>query len=148
MGKSIMKIHSHIKNGKPIQNRGDIQKAYDSNEGKNITITINRRKEKRSNDFNAYYWGVVVKMIKMAIDDTGDVVTINDVHDLLRGKFNTKQFGLIEVPQSSANLSTPAFATYVERCRFWANDFFNIEIPDPGEEITDHIDPDFNGGEK
>jgi len=99
--------------------------------------------------------GVFVKMIKMAIDtQTGDVVTAEDVHDLLKGKFNAKAiYGKMDiyggtmqpVPQSTANLSVQGFATYTEQCRMWGNDFFNIQIPEPDERDEDlnKIDKDF-----
>ena len=153
----LIKINSHIKNGKPIQNRGMIQKGFESFEGYNITVTIERKKEKRSTSANAYYWGVVIKMIKLAIEEqTGDVTTSNDVHDMLRGQFNTREIRisksssdrLINQPQSTATLTTWAFAKYVEHCRFWANDFFNIEIPEPGEDISGKIDDDFEEFDK
>lgn len=150
-----MKIHTHIQNGNPVQNRGKLFEVFAKFEGKNVTITVERRKDKRSNNANAYYHGVVVKMIKMAIEEqTGEVVTPGDVHEMLKGMFNFKPIYSFDceitdetpgqrIPQSTANLSTHAFAKYVERCRFWGNDFFNIEIPEPNEDIGEHIDEDF-----
>lgn len=147
------KIHSHVQNGQLIQNRSKLFESIAKFEGKNITITVERKKEKRSNNANAYYWGVVVKMIKMVVEEqTGEIVTAQDVHDLLKGQFNSKSIikgdidsdlSIVKIPQSTATLSVPGFAKYVENCRLWANDFFDIEIPEPNEEISEHIDEDF-----
>jgi len=140
------KIKSHVRNGKLMLNRGVVSNTISKFEGKNIIITIEREKppenSKRSIKQNAYYHGVVVKMIKMAIDDaTGDVVTTEDVHDLLKGRFNFKaihtkncNFRVTSIPQSTQDLSTSAFKLYTEQCRMWGNDFFNIEIPEPDED--------------
>lgn len=138
-----VKIKSHIRNGKLFSNRGLFVKSLESFEGKNILITVEKEKEKRSNAANRYYWGVVVKMIKMAIDEqTGDVVTIDDVHDLLKARFNPLDIqradkkSVSRIGKSTADLSVPAFASYVEKCVLWGNDFFNIQIPEPGEDLT------------
>jgi len=71
-------IHSKIVNGKCATNKGSISKAFEQFEGKEITITIEKKKRKRSNEQNAYLWGCVYPLVKMQFYETcGEVFTID-----------------------------------------------------------------------
>jgi hypothetical protein len=37
------------------------------------------------------------------------------------------------IPTSTARLDTLEFIDYTEHCRLWANEFFGLNIPLPGE---------------
>jgi len=82
-----------------------------------ITITLGPRRYVRTLHQNAYYHGVICKMIA---DKSGH--TPREVHEALKRHFSVK---------STATLSTRAFNLYIERCQALAAEFFDIIIPDP-----------------
>jgi hypothetical protein len=55
-------------------------------------------------------------------------------YELLKQKFSPKWFmNELAVPTSTARLDTIEFVEFTERCRVWANEFFGLQIPLPGE---------------
>ncbi len=79
--------------------------------------------QKRSVDWNAYYFGVLIKYIT---DETGEDGL--KVHDFFGFKFlrltkNTRK--------STASLNNGQFECYVLRCRVWAYEVLHIFIPLP-----------------
>lgn len=98
-----------------------------------------RYRPRRSDAQNAYLWGVVYPLIGDTVracgnDDTSD----DDVHLMLRAKFLrrtvvNRQTGeaMGVVVGSTADLDTAAFSDYVEKCRQWAAEMLDLEIPDP-----------------
>lgn len=106
--------------------------------GKSVAIRFERRGTKRSDPANRYYWGVVIKEIAIRLRDLGnDWLTDEDVHDLMKLKFNhedviSAEGELLEVPKSTAILTKTQFSEYVDRVRMWASGFLEINIPDPG----------------
>ena len=55
--------------------------------GKEIEVTIQRKKKHRSSPQNRYYHGVVVEMIRAGMKDMGDDVTPDQVHEFLKWRF-------------------------------------------------------------
>lgn len=102
-------------------------------EGKEISIVIKRYHKGRSADQNAYYWGVVVKMIG---DEIG--MTMDEAHDLLRGRFlrrgilyNKKRYW---TTLSTRDLDTVGMEDYLTQIRTWASfEFKGMKIPLPNE---------------
>lgn len=82
----------------------------------------------RSLSQNAYYHGIVVKLIA---DHCG--YEPEDCHQALRTRFLSEpgELGLARV-RSTTELDTREFTEYVERCRQLAAEM-GINIPDPGE---------------
>ena len=74
-------------------------------------------KKVRSHDQNAYYWGVVLKLI---CDFTGDMP--EDMHNALGIKFLKKitKSGL-ETRRSTADLETMEFEEYLSQIRAWSS---------------------------
>ena len=104
-------------------------------EGKRVEVTVERLKHPRTNSQNRYYWGVVVKTIAQHTGHDPE-----QIHELLKHKFSPKwHFPYGEgrltngIPTSTTRLDTLAFSEYVEKCRMWANDFLNLNIPLPNE---------------
>jgi len=79
--------------------------------------------KKRSIDWNAYYFGVVIKYIT---DETGEDGLV--VHDFLGFKFLrlTKS-----TRRSTASLNNNEFECYALQCRVWAFEVLHILIPLP-----------------
>lgn len=106
--------------------------------GKEIEVTIQRKKKHRSDPQNRYYWGVVVEMIRAGMKDMGDAVTVEQVHEFLKWRFlrvqkvdeNTGEV-LYEYAGSTRKLGTIAFSEYVENCCKFAGEYLGVEIPLP-----------------
>lgn len=81
-----------------------------------IELVIRRPSFDRSKDFNAYYWGVVLKLIS---EHTGEFP--KDLHEKFKGMFGIG---------TTTNLSSKSFADYVE-CICACAAELNIIIPPP-----------------
>lgn len=107
-------------------------------------ITITKYKKKRSLSQNAYYHGAIIPAVKQGLIDMGfEAHLLNNeaVHELLKGKFLKKDIAndegqFIAITQSTTELSTTDFITYIEEIQKWASEFLNIYIADPGEQTT------------
>lgn len=101
-----------------------------------VVLTIAKQKSKRSQQANAYYWSVVVKMIA---DETGQ--DTESVHEFLKREVNAQHVEMVNkatgevyeawVGGSTAALNVGDFYSFVERSRAWAGQFLGLEIPDP-----------------
>lgn len=115
------------------ENPNAFKAAFYGHEGKRVKVTIERFRNMRSGNQNAYYWAVVVPMIGEAIGEDDK----NEVHDLLRAQFNYEILVIgeqeIRKPKSTAKLDTTEFSAYIESVRRWASKFLSLYIPDAGE---------------
>lgn len=107
--------------------------AFYPHEKKRVRITVERFRNRRSDEANAYYWGVVVPMIQDAIGEEDP----ETVHEMLKAEFNYEILAIgnkeIRKVKSTAKLDTKEFSEYVERVRKFASEFLSLYIPDPGE---------------
>ena len=106
-------------------------------------ISFEKPKKQRSNQQNAYYWGIVIVIIKSCLKSTGNNLSENDVHDLLRLKFLKETISIkeetgevIERVKSTTELTTSQFMDYIAEIQQFAAEYFDVIIPDPNEEIT------------
>jgi hypothetical protein len=119
-----------------IQNRMRFDQDIKSHPDADVIITI-RNKGKRTSAQNSYYWAVVVKEVMLRFRQLGHDVNDDNVHEFLKGKFNTKKVAnqhgeLAEMPYSTTELNKEEFSNYCEMIKMWAADFLEITIPDPG----------------
>lgn len=138
-----IQIKTSVTNGKLIRNRNLILEAINSYEGKELLITFEKPKKQRSNNQNAYYWGIVIVIIKSALKSTGNNLSENDVHDLLRLKFLKETISIkeetgevIERVKSTTELTTSQFMDYIAEIQQFAAEYFDVIIPDPNENLT------------
>lgn len=115
--------------------RADVARLF---RGKEVEITIQRRRKHRSAPQNRFYWGVVVPMVQAGIKDLGDELTTEQVHELLKIRHLKetkidKDTGelLYEFVRSTAALSTGEFMEYIERCAQFAAEYLGVVIPQP-----------------
>lgn len=98
----------------------------------NYRIYICNDRKQRSLQQNAYYWGVVIKLIS---EHTGYLT--NETHKKLAFMFNPEMIEVkgkaYKIPRSTTELNTKEFEEYLEQIRVWAWQELNIEIPEPGE---------------
>ena len=99
--------------------------------GQTVEVTVERRRKRRTQEQNAYYWGVVIRMIaeecgyRTAEEQQG-------VHNALREMFLPRK-GKLQIASSTATLDTVQFTDYIEQVRQWAAEELGIYIPDPNE---------------
>jgi len=140
-----MKIISEVKDGKLKRNRKLITDTIKSFEGKTIEITIEKNKKKRSNEQNAFYWGVVIPMVEQAYyDANGERVDKNYIHYSILIKncapfktmVNEETGEVLELPYTSSELTTTMFCEYLISIQKFCAEWFNIVVPDPNENIS------------
>ncbi len=116
------------------------KKTFEQFKGKRVELTVKQWHKTRSNSQNAYYWGVVIEMITFAINDLGNEFDKDTIHEYLKGLFlkTTKEIidnstGLVtEIAyiKSTTKLTTIEFENYIEKCKQFAAERFDINIPD------------------
>ena len=83
-----IKVISKVLNGKLIRNRAKVKQAIQNFEGKEIELIVRRKTNHRSNQQNAYYFGVVIPMTIQAIENEwGEVWDIDKAHSLYKSMF-------------------------------------------------------------
>ena len=107
----------------------------------NVKITIERNHKTRGLQQNRYYWGVVIDIIAGLLTEAhGEDVTSEEAHELMKSKFNFVEIAnestgeVINLPLSTAKLSTMDFEIFIEKCRNFAYEFFGVQIPLPNEQ--------------
>lgn len=131
-------VFGKVENGKLIaDDPALLQAAFRCHEGKRVEFQVKRFRKARSLDQNAYYWKVVVHLVKDAIGEDDDEAA----HEVLKFECNSEMRTIgkgedrreYRHPLSTALLSTVEFEAYTERCRKFAAQFFGIYIPLPNE---------------
>lgn len=105
-------------------------------DGKDVRVVVGKIQKSRSNKENAYYWGVVLKLIGEEIG-----LSTDETHEALKILFLKKHVDVqvknkvepVEYVRSTASLSTIEFEEYLENIRMWAASFLNCQIPLPNE---------------
>ena len=107
--------------------------------GKAVTITIERKRRSRSIQQNRYYFGVIVEMITRQLIADGWEVSKEDVHEMMKVKFATKELfnestgEVMQTTRSTTDMSTTEFEEFNEACRRWAAEILGMNIPDPNQ---------------
>jgi hypothetical protein len=132
-----------IKNGSlKIANR---QKFIDSIRSMNdcpVILTIRKKYNQRSNEQNAYYWGVIIEFWKdILLAEWGEHLNAHEVHEFLKTNFNAKDVlneatgELLRLPKSTTKNTTTEQEEFHEVCRQKAFEMFNVMIPLPNEQL-------------
>ena len=135
-------IRSNVVNGNLKRNRNLIIDAIQSFEGKEIIVTFERAKKKRSNPQNAFWHGVVIPIMQQALKDAGHLMTNEQTHDLLKLRFLKETIlanengEYIERIKSTTELTTTQFMELIQEVQRFAVEYFNVIVPDPNENIT------------
>lgn len=141
--------HGEVKAGiitLPKSLRKEVVAAFNDTD---IEVTFKRKRKRRSNPQNRYYWGCVIPAIVHAMIDLGnDALQIGNsehgelVHEFLKSKLldNGDEIqgieGLIfKLPPSTKKCTTIEFDIYMENVRKWAAENLSISIPEPNEQV-------------
>jgi hypothetical protein len=133
-------IHSRVEGGRLKSNRAALSCALADFEGKDVTITIARKKKTRSNEQNRFYWGALLPIVQAAFRDIGHILTQEETHLMLRAKFLNVALPIgedglfIDHIRSTTELSTTEFMEYIESIRWWCYENLGVTIPEPNEQ--------------
>ena len=109
--------------------------------GKDIELTIQRKRKRRSLMQNAYYFGVVLPIVCKGLQDAGYKVSKESTHEFLKATFfkqelvNETTGEILQTVGSTAQMTTVQMMEYFEDITRWAVEFLNVQIPLPGEQI-------------
>lgn len=125
-------LRGRIENGKFVWagldgKRWDAQRRF--LEGKEVEVTIQRLRKRRSLNQNSYMWGVVYALMAEAAGYTPE-----EMHDALKIKFLSVH-GETALPtvRSTTDLTTTEFEEYLSQCRQLAAEIYGIYVPEPNE---------------
>ncbi len=106
-----------------------------------VTIEVKVKKYRRSNEFNNYYWGVVVAMIVERLRELGHDVDRDLAHEFLKGRFLYSELTdpstgeVMRIPKKTSELATGEFMEYLEHVKQFAAETLDLYIPDPNEQL-------------
>jgi len=137
-----IEINSNVVNGVLKRNRTRIQDAIKCFEGKEITITIKRKRKTRSNNQNAYYWSVLVPLMVHGVKNEWGEIWSNEkaheffkMHFLFYEKINELTGEVLKLPKSTTENTTVEMEEYHGQIREFLKEWFAIDAPLPNEEI-------------
>lgn len=127
--------------GKAVVNKRDLGRAIESLPDGRYLFKI-ERKDKRSTQQNRYLHGVMLPIIRDALRDAGwnNIKTIEDAKDYVKIKFlkydvvNEKTGEVSEMYRNTSALTKLQFMELVQDVQIWLMEFFNIDLPEPGEQ--------------
>lgn len=135
-----IQLISVVKNGRlspPVADR--IRKFLAEMEGKTVAIAMERKRRKRSNPQNAFYWGVVLPIAVSMFAEAGENADRDTVHRYLKGEVGgmkkpvTSPDGeVIWRVDTSTRLTTMEWEDWMTKIRAWAA-AFGVEMPLPNE---------------
>lgn len=141
-----MKIFARINNGH-LPDAAELQLIAElaHHDGKDICITVERKRKKRSLSQNAYYWGVVIPICRKILEEYGNEVDDEETHSFLKEHVGKLTGSVVDgkgrraITKSSASLSTAEFEQYIMRVTVWAATE-NVIIPAPNDHLTPPIE--------
>jgi len=138
-----IQITSLVQNGLLKRNRNLIMDAIKSFEGKEVLITFDKPKKKRTNPQNSYLWSVLYPITQEAIkNEWCEVWSIEKVHEFYKIQFNViekinEDTGqIIRLPKSTTENTTIQQEEYHLQIREFLQEWFNITAPLPNEDLT------------
>lgn len=137
-----IEINTEVENGLPKNNKKIIRDSFWHFEGKKITLVIKEQGNKRSNQQNAFYWGVIIPILQDGFyNTTGDYYTISDIHDAMKAQFcfkeivNIETAEILKMPLSTTDLTTMEWEIFIDKIRNWSANFLGINLPFPNEQM-------------
>lgn len=125
-----------------LVNKAEMLKFALSLNCKEFLFTLEKKRSKRSNQQNKYYWGVVVPLVKQGLIDLGYNVDTESTHDFIKSEFNYKEIvnentgEVKKIPNTTTQLNKSEFSEMIERIKIFSAEWFGIYIPDAGEQIN------------
>lgn len=135
-----MTIPCHVTNGRP-NNAKKLNEAFKSFEGKDVIVTIEKRKSKRSEQQNKYYWSCVIEDERACIrEHWGDIFSKDDMHSFNKVYFFGEEKvieatgDIVRVPKSSITTKSD-FSEAIEKIKQFFQLQFNYRIREANEDL-------------
>lgn len=138
-----IQIQTSVNNGRFKRNRNIVLEAINSFEGKDLLITFEKVSKKRSNNQNAYYWGVLIPILQNCFREYwGEIWSKEKTHDFCKMQFNfiekvNESTGeIVRVPKSTTENTTTAQEELHSKIRNFIFEWFEVNVPLPNEITT------------
>lgn len=116
-------------------------------------IEVKLVRKPRSIDQNGWLFGCIYPMLLEALLNEGwEFTNVEQVHEFFKSQMTSDKVAnkhtgeIIEFPGSTASMDTLTFSTYCEKLREYAQEYLNLEIPDPDpnwKNNTENTDYDY-----
>lgn len=142
--RELVSATAAVKNGRLfLRNRREFDRQIaQMNEGWSLEVSVKRQRATRSQQQNAYYWGVVIERLVEQCDFN---YTADDMHELLKARFIPKRMAIADgngeivaeyvFGGSTRRMNTLEFGDYLRDIKAWALDKLKLEIPEPDAEF-------------
>jgi hypothetical protein len=127
-----------------ITNRKAFTAAVSKLKDGSYELTLKKR-NRRSLEQNAYYWGCVIADINDRLKQLGNDFSPDEVHEFLKERFNAKMIAgeggevLGQVGGSTTEMNKEEFGIYLDKIIQWAAEFLQITIQSPGEQTEMYL---------
>ncbi len=106
-------------------------------------ITIQKKKVKRSDHQNRYYWSGVLQCAKQGFYDAGHSLSKEEIHEVFKRRFlegkeviNKDTGEAIKIPGTTTILTKSDFSDYISEIKGFCMEWLNCSIPDADEQLT------------
>lgn len=123
-----------------ISNRKQFDEDIKQFEGNRVELVLSKANKRRSNDQNAYYWGVVLPCMLQGFIDAGHTgLNIDDCHDYVKATWLSKGKEIINpktgevkiISKTTTILSTTEMMELIEEIARFCAEILNVVIPEP-----------------
>lgn len=137
-----VETYGHISQGKlHIHHRQKFIDSFQTWSDCRVIVRVEKIYKKRSTRENAYYWSCIINEFKKGYEDTtGETISAEQAHEILKTELNYKELindltgEVIKVGRDTKSLTTTEFEEYLEKCRRFILEWFNIIVPMPNEQ--------------
>lgn len=109
-----------------LRDREGLDRFVSGLEGKEVELAIRLRRRRRSDSANAYFHGVVCKLISEHLG-----YELEEVKELLKSMFLKIERDGRSFCRPTSSLDSKAMWEFIDRCIRWAAIELNLVIPDP-----------------
>lgn len=138
-------LTARVKDGKLIINNADLARLIQVFDGKDVAITANLPRIKRTDRQNRWYWGAIVPFVRRIYSDAGMDYSAAQIHDFLNRFLPEKTpvldmlTGEVYAPKVRySKLSTAAFKVFVDNINKYLLELNGSTLPTPDDII--HLD--------
>jgi hypothetical protein len=133
-----------IVNFDDIADKGKVLTYFRNLRGKH-RVSVVRYRRRRSDQQNAYMWGVVLPYVAAGFQEAwGESLTSEEVHEFLKKAFlptrtivDKRTGEEVAIPATTTRLSTVEFMEYIERIAKFSAERLGVAIPLPNEITSD-----------
>lgn len=133
-----------IKSGKLIiQNEKKLLKEISELKDFSGRLTIEKKKSKRSDNQNRFYWSGVLEAAKAGFMDAGYSFTKEEIHEVFKNRFlEGKEFvnegtgEILKVGATTTGLTKSEFSDYISEIKAFSIEWLNTTIPEASEQTS------------